>query len=474
MSSAGSARQSSREGRSAACPRIALLSPYSGGNFGDAAIQDAMITNIGLRLPNVQISGVSLNCDNFARRHRVTRAFPLLAHIRLYGIFCPGVGQRPTTSWLGQRPTTKGDNNRGSNKRLSGVKRALKKLPVLWQCLKILARCSIEAQHFVQGLRFIRTQDLLVVSGGGQLEEVYDGAWRHPFGLFKWAVLARFARVPYVVVSVGLGKVDSTPSRLLLSAALRMARYRSYRDEHSKKLVVARLLGRAVSDPVVPDLAFSLPSSTLPPASNIRAIAGSRMVVAISPIAIGKPNCWPTADLPLYDRYLDEMAQVISRLLRRDYFLVLVISCLDEDQLVIPELLERLDNESRERFAGQIHVPASATWQEFVATLRDVDMLVASRLHSTILGFMSETPTVAISSGAKVDAVMSNLGQTDYLLPICDFTSNDVIEALDHLELRRDVVLQQIASYRHQMISVFAQQYDTLAEFATAGSRSHN
>jgi polysaccharide pyruvyl transferase WcaK-like protein len=89
--------------------------------------------------------------------------------------------------------------------------------------------------------------------------------------------------------------------------------------------------------------------------------------------------------------------------------------------------------------------PYNATWQEFVATLRDVDMLVASRLHSTILGFMSETPTVAISSGAKVDAVMFDLGQTDFLLQICDFTSNDVIEALDRLELRRDVVLQQIA-----------------------------
>ena len=152
------------------------------------------------------------------------------------------------------------------------------------------------------------------------------------------------ARVPYVVVSVGLG-VDSTLSRLLLSAALRMARYRSYRDANSKKAVAARLLGPAVSDPVVPDLAFSLPSSALPPPSSIRTIAGSRTVVALSPIAIGKPDCWPTADLPLYDRYLNEMARVLSQLLRRDYFLASVISCLDEDQLVIPELLGRLDEE---------------------------------------------------------------------------------------------------------------------------------
>src|SRR5215813_12015498 len=45
--------------------RIALLTPYNGGNFGDAAIQDAMIANIRLRLPGAQFSGICLNCDNF-------------------------------------------------------------------------------------------------------------------------------------------------------------------------------------------------------------------------------------------------------------------------------------------------------------------------------------------------------------------------------------------------------------------------
>jgi hypothetical protein len=54
------------------------------------------------------------------------------------------------------------------------------------------------------------TQDLLGVSGGHKLEELDDRAW-HPFGL-KGAMLARFARVPYVVVSVALGKGESTLS----------------------------------------------------------------------------------------------------------------------------------------------------------------------------------------------------------------------------------------------------------------------
>src|SRR5665213_1359142 len=59
-------------------PRIALLTPYTGGNFGDAAIQDAMIANLRLRLPNAQFSGISLHNENYLRQHG-TRAFPICA-----------------------------------------------------------------------------------------------------------------------------------------------------------------------------------------------------------------------------------------------------------------------------------------------------------------------------------------------------------------------------------------------------------
>ena len=450
------AKRKTGQRNSKSCPRIALLTPYSGGNFGDAAIQDSMIANLDLRLAHSQLSGISLNCENFSQRHRVTKSFPLLAHIRLYGIFDLDKGQQATT-------TKK--NNQKANSYVSELKKALKRLPLVWRCVRLMARWSYEAHHFIEGFRFLRTQDLLVMSGGGQLNEEYEGPWRHPFGLFKWAVMARMAGAPLAVVSVGVGKVTSMASRLLISATLSLACYRSYRDNYSKK-AVTRLLQRATSDPVVLDLAFSLPSSKLPAPADVRALAHARTVIAISPIAIGKPAFWPTADLPLYNRYLREMAELISQLLKSDYFLVLVTSCLDEDQQVIPELLGLLDDDARERLAGQMHIPAISTWQEFVATLRSSDLLIASRLHSIILGFMSGTPAVAISVGAKVNSVMTDFGQTDHLLQVRDFTSKAVLKAVSALELRRDAALQQIASRLEQTLPSAASQYDTLVQLA--------
>ena len=59
-------------------PQVALLTPYTGGNLGDAAIQDAMIANLRRRMPSAQFLGITLNCDNFLKQHGVG-AFPLLA-----------------------------------------------------------------------------------------------------------------------------------------------------------------------------------------------------------------------------------------------------------------------------------------------------------------------------------------------------------------------------------------------------------
>jgi polysaccharide pyruvyl transferase WcaK-like protein len=441
-------------------PRIALLTPYTGGNLGDAAIQDAMIANLRLRLPQAQFSGVSLNCNNFLERHGMA-AFPLCGSDIPFYKMCADWRKdagRPAT-----RPIQKGLV-------AARIKRAINQIPVLGRYLKAIRACWEEFRHWVQGFRFLRTQDLLIVSGGGQLNEEWGGPWGQPFALFKWALLARIAKVPYVIASVGAGKAASATSRLFLSAALRMARYRSYRDKNSRAFA-AGLLRLASKDPIVPDLAFSLPSSEVPSHGRIRTIAHGRPIVAISPIIFAKPRFWPYQDQSLYDRYVAQMARLISQLLDRDYFLVIVCSSLVDDESIIPELLGRLDPESEKRRAEQMCIPAITSWQDFVVSLRDADALVVSRLHSAILGFVADKPTVAISFDPKVDWLMEDLGQTDFLLHIRDFSVEGVIEALELIQLRRGVVMEQIGAYRRRIRSTLALQYDAVAELAMASHR---
>ncbi len=450
-------------------PRIALVTPYNGGNLGDAAIQDSMISNLRRQIPGAQFLGITLNCDNFLRQHGVA-AFPLLA-----SIISPA--SRSAEGSSNQMRNTGGSfvgsSNTGIHKRSSPIRSAIRSVPGLAPLLRKvrtwIAPVRREILHCFEGYRILRTQDILILSGGGQLDEEYGGAWRLPFAFCKWTLLARLARVPCAMASVGAGSIRLSASRRFLSIALRVCQYRSFREERSRA-IVAKFFHRATHDPVVPDLAFSLPDSELPPAAGtIRRMAHGRTVVVLSPISYAKPGSWPTPDRALYDRYVRQMAHVISHLSRRGYFVVIACSSLGDDETVIPDLLECIDEDLRGNLEGRVYLPAIRSWRDFVATLRDSDYLIASRLHGTILGFVTRTPVVAISFDPKVDWVMEDLNQTESLLHFRDFNAEDVLRALESIKSHKETVVSQISGYRQKVISASdsTRQYAFLAALAS-------
>ena len=77
---------------------------------------------------------------------------------------------------------------------------------------------------------------------------------------------------------------------------------------------------------------------------------------------------------------------------------------------------------------------------------------------------MVEKPTVAISSDPKVDSLMEESGQNDYLLNIHDFSVETVIAALNRLDLNRDLVVRHLAACRAGAIPGFERQYNYLAD----------
>jgi len=447
-------------------PRVALLTPYSGGNLGDAAIQDSMILNLRRRLPGVQFLGITLNSENFLKQHGVD-AFPLLA--TTMPIPDPNSPRKQRTS----NNLKHADIDRGSRKGLSQLARirgALCRVPGLLRAAKksraFVARCRQEMRHSLAGYRVLRSQDLLLFSGGGQLDEEYGGAWRLPLAYFKWALLARMAGIPCAMISIGAGRIKIPASRFFISIALRMCCYRSFRESKSRALC-ASLLPRATKDPVIPDLAFSLPDSELPdPSEQIRLLAGRRPIVALSPIAYAKPVNWPTPNKAIYDRYLQQMGGILTGLVQQGYFVVVVCSSLGDDETVIPDLLNIVGNEVKQAMREQIFFPPIKTWRDLVAVLRETDYLIASRLHGTILSFVSKTPVVAISFDPKVDWVMEDLKQSEYLLHITDFTADDALKALKRVGADWDAAVERISLYRQSIASETARQFEYVTGLA--------
>ena len=200
--------------------RIGLLDHVGTGNLGDDATLTAVIQNIKTRWPHAQIAAFSINPADTEKRHGV----------RSYAV--------RRTTLAGSNPFLIYFNLDGgassSGKRFvsftSRLKSCLRKRRLLFRVLQLLKLTVIRAKTFFAELlflfksyRILRSFDLLVISGGGQLLDCWGGPWDFPYTIWKWIFLARLARVKRVFLNVGAGPLENPLSIFFVMRALRLA-----------------------------------------------------------------------------------------------------------------------------------------------------------------------------------------------------------------------------------------------------------
>lgn len=434
--------------------RIALLTPYDGGNLGDSAIQEALIANLRKCDPDIDVCGITLHPERTSARHQIP-CYPLAATSQSH---YQGK-QRGVSKIGGGYPSLAAGASAGLYRRLRRLARAVPF--VRW--LKILVD---ETLHASRSYRQLRKVDVLVIAGGGQLDDEWGGSWGHPYALMKWAVLARAAGSSVVFLSVGACRIGSRLTRLFLKTALSLACYRSYRDAESRRLALG-ITPRA-DGPVLPDLAFSLSRASMEP--SIRA-ESTALRVGVSPIAYRHARLWPTADQVQYERYIAEVACFVKEVLRSGDSVTLFSSSPPDDQ-TFTDLHKSvglgLDSASR----GRLITSACGNVGELVDVLHSVDLVVASRLHGVLLSFLSGRPAIAISYDRKVTSLMEELGQAEYCVDIQSFKSDDLLERLSALRAHSEVIKSAVAATCRQYDEVLQEQCRNISQLMLGRCRS--
>ena len=446
--------------------KIALLTPYDGGNLGDAAILDALTGNLRQYDPQVHLCGITLYPERTAARHSIP-CYPLAAISRPYyhATTAPAAApnNRAATSHIRKNAEKPGF--------LARLKRAIRGL-LFRMGLGPLVRLAQESVHIFRSYRLLRTVDMLVVAGGGQLDDEWGGSWAHPYALMKWAVLARAAGGSVIFLSVGGCRAELRLTRLFLRIALSFACYRSYRDEGSRQLALA--IARSADGPVVPDLAFSLPIPRQPQRADSDS---AQLRVGVSPIAFARPGMWPTEDGAQYHRYMNELAFFATALLKRGISVTLFSSCPPDDQL-FEDLRARVDSRVEAAARTNLLFGNAASVQDLLSLLHSLDFIVASRLHGLILSFLAGKPCVALSYDRKIDALMTDVGLTDYCLDIRSFTGEIVLTKFLDLQTKGLKVVSKISVTNCHYDQILQTQYRRLAGlrgsgFSTSTSTSH-
>lgn len=413
--------------------KIGLFGPYGCGNLGDASIQQAMIQNIRRYYPDAEIYGFSLNPEDTESRHGIP-SFP--------------IGR---VGWI--------DDPKHSNRRAKKIAAWLHKQPNrhLRKLERWVLRVPVELGLVVQSFQNLKGFKLLIVSGGGQLDDYWGGPWSHPYRILRWAILSKLRGTNFIFVSVGAGPLDYKLSRFFIRQALSAASYRSYRDESSKLFM--QKCGFNRDDPVFPDLAFSLKVKDLPCKMPE---PGAKAVVGIGPMSYFDPRNWPESDANIFMAYLSKLASFAEWLIRQGHRLVLITGDIFPDREAIRDFRGILDQRQVTYEDGQVIENLISTVDDLLDSIALTDVVIASRFHGVLLSQLMNRPVLALSYHPKIDALMEEYGQAEYCLSIDEFDLEMLIERFTDLMNNYESIKLAVTSQTAKNRTLLEEQYDLI------------
>jgi polysaccharide pyruvyl transferase WcaK-like protein len=292
-----------------------------------------------------------------------------------------------------------------------------------------------ELREYVRAFRSLNGTDVLIVSGTGLVTDAYGIAGWGPYNQFKWALMAKLRGCKVVFLCVGVGPVRRLSGRLLVRASLRLADYRSYRDDESLECL-RRMHFRAKRDRVYPDLAFGLPEALLPPGRN--GDVPRRRVVGLGLMDyVGRYNN-PDPRFETQKRYVQSLGVFVEWLLAHDYDIRHLLG--DGDRGVVDDLKSVLRERLGSYDASRVVDEPIESVDDVLAQIAATDVVVATRFHNVLLAMVLGKPVIAITFHQKCDALMNQMQLPEYRHDLTQIDPNALIEQFLALERNREDV----------------------------------
>jgi polysaccharide pyruvyl transferase WcaK-like protein len=386
--------------------KVALFGMFGVGNLGNEASLDAILRGLRAHLPEAEPIAICPAPDAAARLH--------------------GVRAVPTTT--------------------SFANRVARRIPLLR-----------DVPAWLHALRTLRGVRLFVVPGTGILDDFGTGPRGLPYDLFRWCAAARLRGARIVFVSVGAGPIHHPASRRLMTWAVRLARYRSFRDPGSKAYMAA--CGCDTSgDPVLPDLVFGLPV----PAAATR--ADGPLVVGVNAMAYYGWSHDPARGQEVHRTYVGKLESFVRWLAEEGHVVRLFIGE-DRDLAACRALHQRVAD-------GRV-LPAedAASLHQLLAQFAATDLVVATRFHNVVAALLLAKPVLSIGYAAKNDELMADMGLAAYCQAIEELDVERLKEQLLRLRAEREEIAATIAARARAYRAALDAQHAALFGASRDGSR---
>jgi polysaccharide pyruvyl transferase WcaK-like protein len=430
--------------------RIGVFSHGGTSNLGDEALLAAVIQNVRVRIPTAEVLGFTINPHDTEHRHGIT-SFPI-RHLQL------AKSEDSRNVGVGASNAHPGTSKVRIAQRIKNRLKGVPGLRSFVTALQVVAHNSrsvlAEPIFLVRSFRRLRGVELLLIAGSQQLNDGYGGAWGFPYTLFKWTMLAKLTGTKVAILSVGAGPISSPLSKFFFKRVLNTVSYRSYRDEISSRLMAS--MGIKGKHPVYPDLVYSLQLPAPRPAPG----ASERAVVGTNPVPFFDGRYWPTPDPTLYGQYVSKFARFAEWLDQNNRAVLFFPTQVRADKLTIEDIQRDMNGSSHS--PNVLRMQPVHNLEDLVSEIARTDFVVANRYHGILISLMMNKPVLGVAYHEKSRALLSQVGQGDYVLNIADFKTEDLISRFCSLQANAQQIKATIAAHMEPLRRALDEQYDSV------------
>lgn len=298
---------------------------------------------------------------------------------------------------------------------------------------KVTTIATSSNRDILHKLKVFRQIKHIVYCGGDLWVELYGDRFPRQ-SLYKMVIVNLIARLcgkKVHYVGCGIGKLRGY-SLFLARLSARLAKGIIVREQRS-----ARVLGlkKVV---VLPDLVTNL---DIEPA---RKRGKGKYTIGIS-ILYYLPD--PKTSFPRLIKQLSEaLGSLPSDRYRIVLFPMLASASDDHDDVWASEQL-------RKAMPGMdVNMFTGREVDEYVAALRDVDVVIGTRLHANIIALMAGVPTIGISYRPKVAQFFEMSGLGEYCIDLEDLTASLLQKKLANVEANRKQAVHDVVTARNRSI----------------------
>jgi polysaccharide pyruvyl transferase WcaK-like protein len=402
--------------------RIAFFGNFGQGNIGNESTLQAIIWNLRRYLPDVEVQCV---CTGF----EAAKTLHNISVVAMNEIFF-------------EKPNTSG-----------------KFFKLLWHTF---IGVPLEFYRWFKTWRYLKGVDMLIVPGTQILSDNLCGPFSWPYWTFRWAILSKLARCNLLFVSVGVGPLRHPLSKLFIKSALKLADYRSYRDEISKEYL-NNIGFNSRSDPVYPDLAFSFPISNLNHEEKTADYKKPIVAIGVKDYEgqYGLLKAEDSAD-SIYRRYLMKLADFVTWLLKQDYRVRLVIGDSAYDPQVQADLKQVLSERNTSDKDGLLIDQPIESLDQLISMLAQSDIVASSRFHNVVFGMLLNKPVIALAYHDKFAALLEGPQLAEYHIHIDNMDIANLTSKIGKIINTNDEIIKNIGGKVREYRSRLDEQYDAI------------